>query len=238
MKVVVKAYSLFKDYIGEEVVLEFDDEITVEELLRILKEKYKMPENVQPIVIVNSTIVEGKYVLRENTVVHITPPFSGGSSEESVKISVRFIRENERVDLNELFEELRKVDPRSGALSVFIGFVKGVVDGNIVQELEYTAVEDAALLSMERIAREEAEKHGLRAVAIWHRVGRAKQGDITLIVASVADSRRKSMKAVEEIVERVKSEVPVFKLEKRSNGDYWIIGDGKRVPRLSRSRLE
>lgn len=152
-----------------------------------------------------------------------------------MKISVKLIREDEKIDFNELFNELRDVDPRSGALSAFIGFVKGVVEGNIVHELDYTAVEDAAVLSMEKIAREGAGKYNLRAVVIWHRVGKARQGDITLVVVAVADTRKNAMKAVEEIVERVKNEVPVFKLEKRSNGEYWIIGDGKRIPRLGRS---
>lgn len=152
-----------------------------------------------------------------------------------MKISVKFIHDDEKVDFNELFNELKSVDPGSGALSAFIGFVKGVVEGNVVYELEYTAVEDAAVLSMERIAREEAEKHDLKAVVIWHRVGKARQGDVTLVVVAVANTRRNAMKAVEEIVERVKSEVPVFKLEKRSNGEYWIIGEGKRILRPSRS---
>lgn len=33
------------------------------------------------------------------------------------------------------------------------------------------------------------------------------------------------------ILERVKAEPPIFKLEKRDDGEYYVIGEGRRVKR-------
>lgn len=231
MKVVIKAYSIFADYLGDELLLELEREVTVGELLSILKERYKMPAGIKPIVVINNSVVNEDYVIREGSVVHIAPPFSGGSSEKI--IDVRFLKPDEKVCFDELFSKLMNVSPACGALAVFVGFVKGEVEGKEVFELEYTAIEDAALAAIRRIAKEEADKYNVEAVAIWHRLGRARKGDVTLVIAAVSTTRSNAINAVHEMLERVKKEVPIFKLEKRSDGDFWIIGDGVRIRRMA-----
>ena len=46
-----------------------------------------------------------------------------------------------------------------------------------------------------------------------------------------ANNRVRAFEVLREVVERVKHEVPIFKLEIRSDGEFWVLGDGKRVKR-------
>lgn len=147
-------------------------------------------------------------------------------------IDVRILDKSEQLDLNSLVNTMLKLDEHCGAITLFIGLVKGLVEGDKkVYELEYTIVKNVALKIMEKIAREEAEKYKLSHVVIWHRIGSLKPGEVTIVIAVLAENRKSSFAAAEEILERVKSEVPIFKLEKRSDGEYWVIGSELRVKR-------
>lgn len=236
MRVIVRAYSVFRDYIGEEQVIELKHGKTVRDLLSALFERYHIPADVKPVVILNGKVVDEDCVIPEDSVVYITPQFSGGGADTNRDgdVVVRLVREDERLDFNDIVNWLTHKDPEAGAIAMFIGFVKGVVDGKEVFELDYTAVDDMALKTLEKIARESVRKYELKTALIMHRVGRVRRGDVTLIVAAVSTTRKYASRAVDEMVERIKHEVPIFKLEKRSDGEYWVIGDGNRIPRASK----
>ena len=140
------------------------------------------------------------------------------------------------IDVDKVVKEI--MDETSGvgggAIVSFIGYVKGVVNGKRVYELEYSVYEPYASKILDKIARETMEKYGLLAVRIYHRVGRLKPGEPTVYIIVAARDRGPAFEAAREILERVKREPPIFKLEKREDGDYWIIGDRERVKRLKK----
>ena len=117
-----------------------------------------------------------------------------------------------------------------GALCLFIGVVKGKVEGKEVKSLEYEAYEPYSDEVLNRIAEEE-EGGEIAEVRIYHSVGALRPGDISLIISVVGLSREAAIEKLGKVLERVKHEVPIFKLEKREDGDYWVIGDGKRERR-------
>lgn len=78
MRIIVKAYSIFSDFIGGEVEISLDRNITVGELLEYLRGSYGMPQEPKPVVLVNGEITGLDRVLRNGDVVYIAPPFSGG----------------------------------------------------------------------------------------------------------------------------------------------------------------
>jgi len=122
-----------------------------------------------------------------------------------------------------------------GGIASFLGTVKrSVEDGGRVEELVYENIRSAAEEAVKKIAEEEAMKWGLKGIAVIHRIGRLKPGEPTMLVAVAAASRKQAFPALEETVERVKSEVPIFKLERREDGDYWIVGERKRVKKGGR----
>ena len=120
-----------------------------------------------------------------------------------------------------------------GALVMFLGFVKGVVDGTEVKELVYEAHEVYASKKLKEIAESYKHTKGVIDVIIYHRIGNLKPGEPTVYIFVTATNRRIAFNVASEVLERVKREVPIFKLERRSNGEYWIIGNGKRVKRES-----
>ncbi len=140
---------------------------------------------------------------------------------------------SEKLDLNKLVEEIisKTAALGGGAIVLFVGYVKGKVGGSIVSELNYEAYEEHALAKMKKIVEEEGRKEGVLDIRVYHRVGSLKPGDITIYVAVSALNRKIAFETAAEVLERVKHEVPIFKLEKRNDGEYWVLGDGKRVPR-------
>ncbi len=123
-----------------------------------------------------------------------------------------------------------------GALVLFIGFVKGKINGSEVRELDYEAYEPYASQKLREIAEKYEQREGVLDVEIYHRVGNLKPGETTLYVIVAAKSRHQAFEAAREALEEVKHTVPIFKLEKRSDGEYWVIGDGKRVKRPGRMK--
>ncbi|MCS7128838.1 MAG: molybdenum cofactor biosynthesis protein MoaE [Desulfurococcaceae archaeon] len=144
------------------------------------------------------------------------------------------------VSLNDVVEELisKTAGTGAGALASFIGFVKGLVNGSSVIELEYTAYEPYASRKILEIAEEESLDEDVAGVYVVHRVGRLKPGEPTIYVFVAARSREKAFEKAKRILERVKMEVPIYKLERRSDGEYWVIGDGLRIPRGKLSDLK
>ncbi len=137
------------------------------------------------------------------------------------------------IDLNkELMEIARKTTQQGGgAIVLFMGYVKGRVDDTEVYELDYEAYEPYATRVLEEIARQAEEKDNVLEVRIYHRIGNLKPGEPTIYVIVASTTRKTAFKTAEEVLEQVKHKTPVFKLEKRSNGEYWVIGDGKRIKR-------
>ncbi|MEM2025164.1 MAG: molybdenum cofactor biosynthesis protein MoaE [Desulfurococcaceae archaeon] len=227
MKVLVKAYSVFRDSLGETLELEFEKPISIRDLLNFLKNSYRLPGNVKPVIIVSDRIVSEDHIIEGDSVIHIAPPFSGGSPLIDVKVLDRW----EKINFNDLFYKITHLDPELGALAAFIGFVKGRVGNADVYELEYSDIRETTLSQLEKIAKEEAEEHKLKAVILWHYTGPLKPGDLSIVIVAAAPTRSWALAAVSDIIERVKREVAIFKLERRSDGDYWVIGEGERYPK-------
>lgn len=149
------------------------------------------------------------------------------------EVVARLLRGKVDSAISGIFEKLREAGSSgAGALGIFVGVVKGEVAGKRVEKLVYTAYESLAQSRLEEIARSAATKYGLDAAYIYHATGELRPGDATVVIAAIAKSRKSALAAVGEMIERVKHEVPIFKLEVREDGEYWVVGDGERVPRL------
>jgi MoaE-MoaD fusion protein len=130
--------------------------------------------------------------------VALVPPVSGGGP-----VHVRVT--GAPLDLAALAAVVR--DPRAGAVVLFEGVTRAV------PELDYEAYAEMAHERIEAIAREELERHGLCAVAIEHRTGTVPLSEPSVIVAASAPHRGEAFAGARALIDRVKAEAPIWKVE-------------------------
>lgn len=98
-----------------------------------------------------------------------------------------------------------------GGHSIFLGQVRAdKIDGKEVGSIEYTAYEEMALEMMYTIRENMFAKYELTCMHVYHSLGSVKAGEISLFVFTSAPHRKAAIDACEEVVERIKSELPVW----------------------------
>lgn len=112
----------------------------------------------------------------------------------------------------------------AGAIVGFCGVVRDHDGGRDVRRLSYSAhpsAGDVVARIAERIA---AGADGVRALAVSHRVGDLAIGDEALVCAVAADHRGQAFDVCRALVEAVKAELPVWKLQVFADGDEEWVG--------------
>jgi molybdopterin synthase catalytic subunit len=103
-------------------------------------------------------------------------------------------------------------DPGAGAIVTFAGVTREV------SRLDYEAYPEMATRRIRLIVGECVEKHGLCAAGAEHRVGAVALGEPSVIVAVSAPHRAEAFAGASEIIDRIKAEVPIWKIEIDSDG--------------------
>ncbi len=132
-----------------------------------------------------------------------------------------------QLPLTEILKDSFKVkDPDIGALTFFIGVVRRDSRSREVKGLKLEAYEEVVLDSFKKIASQIREKHSVSDVRIHHVLGDLTPGDLIMLVLVSGCSRKSSLDALRETVERVKSEAPLWKKETLISGEsYWVEYD-------------
>jgi molybdopterin synthase catalytic subunit len=108
-----------------------------------------------------------------------------------------------------------------GAHSIFLGQVrKDVIDGQHVAAIEYTTYKEMALEKMHEIREEIFAKYPLTCMHIYHSLGTVKAGEISLFVFTSSAHRKEAIDACQEVVNRIKAELPVWGKEIFENETY------------------
>jgi MoaE-MoaD fusion protein len=163
------------------------------------------------VVAVNREYADADAPVKAGDEVALVPPVSGGAGP------VRHVRvTGEPLDLAALAAAVR--DPRAGAVVVFEGVTRDV------PELDYEAYAEMAQARIEAIAAEEAERHGLCAVAIEHRTGTVPLSEPSVIVAASAPHRGEAFAGARALIDRVKAEAPIWKVEVTPSGRERVEG--------------
>ena len=106
-----------------------------------------------------------------------------------------------------------------GGIATFTGVVRAD-DGVSALELEhYPGATEAALRTL---ADEAAERWGLAAVAITHRVGEMHPGDLVVFVGTAAAHRAAALESCAYLIDRLKTEAPFWKRETRGDQASWV----------------
>lgn len=108
-----------------------------------------------------------------------------------------------------------------GAHSIFLGQVRAdVIEGRPVSAIDYTAYEDMALEKAHAIREDIFQKYPLTCMHVHHSLGTVKAGEISLFVFTSSKHRKAAIAACEEVVERIKKELPVWGREVFEDASY------------------
>jgi molybdopterin synthase catalytic subunit len=152
--------------------------------------------------------------------VALIPPVSGGAVGTAAVRAVRVTAEP--LDVAALAAAVR--DPRAGAVVIFEGVTREV------PELDYEAYAEMALDKLRAIGEQEAARHGLCAVALEHRVGTVPLGEPSVVVAASAPHRGEAFAGARALIDRVKAEAPIWKVEVTEDGRRPVEGTLPPVP--------
>ena len=113
---------------------------------------------------------------------------------------------------------------RAGAIATFTGRVraKNSPDDDRTEALEFEKYEGVAADRMARIERELTEREGVFDVRMHHRVGVVADGEDIVFVVVLAGHRTEAFRTVEDGINRLKDEVPIFKKETTESEEFWV----------------
>jgi molybdopterin synthase catalytic subunit len=111
----------------------------------------------------------------------------------------------------------------AGAVVGFAGVIRDHDGGRTVTRLEYSAHPTARQTLADVVAEIAAHCHGVRAIAVSHRIGTLRIGDAALVAAVAADHRGAAFDTCELLVDTVKTRLPVWKHQFFADGsEEWV----------------
>ena len=114
-----------------------------------------------------------------------------------------------------------------GGIVTFLGIVRDAADdGKRVSALAYEAFEPMALREFEAIASEAQDRFGEVRIAIVHRVGEVRVGEISVAVLAAAAHRDAAFDACRYAIDQLKRRAPIWKQERYADGTaQWRAGE-------------
>jgi len=163
------------------------------------------------IVALNREYAAEDALIAESDEVALVPPVSGGETPVRLAEVV-----DAPLDVATVSAAVR--DPRAGAVVTFEGVTREVA------ALDYEAYTEMAAEKLRAIGEQEAARHGLCAVALVHRVGRVPRSEPSVIVAASAPHRGEAFAGARALIDRVKAEAPIWKVELSADGARRVEG--------------
>ena len=109
----------------------------------------------------------------------------------------------------------------SGCVVTYVGLIREQSRGKSVLTVEYQDVEGKAENRLREIASEIKQRWPVNNIAIYHRVGKLKVGDINLVVAVASAHRQEGFAASQYAIDQFKQELPTRKRETYKDGSVW-----------------
>jgi molybdopterin synthase catalytic subunit len=222
MRIRLLAFASAADALGAaELELDLDPGSRVSDLQQRLEREHPglIPLWPRLAVAVDGRIVRLEEALAEGVEVALLPPVSGGSGAGTPENAerVRTALVEGPIEIDRVVEGIS--GPGRGAVVVFLGTVRNQHAGQKVTQLTYSAYRPMARAALEAIAAGlEAAHEGLRA-AIVHRLGEVGVGEASVVIATASPHRAAAYEANRTALERLKTEVPIWKREHYAGGE-------------------
>lgn len=146
-------------------------------------------------------------------------------SEEELSDLIAIIeKQPEYHTLDSLIRHVRQnpLIEKAGAIGSFTGIVRQKAGDVETEVLEFESYKGMAEDRIGLIENELKEREGVLDVRIHHRVGMIHPGDDIVFIVVAASHRQQLFPALSDAIERVKAEVPIWKKEHTTAGDYWV----------------
>ena len=106
----------------------------------------------------------------------------------------------------------------SGCVATYVGLIRDNSRGKSVLSVEYSDPDGTAKMGLQQIIDEARNKWQLNEMAIYHRIGTLKVGDINLVVAIAAAHRGEGFAACQYAIDKFKEKLPTRKKETYLDG--------------------
>lgn len=139
---------------------------------------------------------------------------------------VNIVDNNADVSLSSLFQRIKRSHEieNCGAVVSFTGIVRGKIDeGETVKRLHFEAERTIVLKRLRKIRKQLLEKYEeVKDILLYHIIDDLVPSENIMFVLAASRHRKEGFQVVREAVERIKSEVPIWKKEVREEGSTWI----------------
>ncbi|GGN06689.1 molybdopterin synthase [Halarchaeum nitratireducens] len=118
----------------------------------------------------------------------------------------------------------RSADERfAGAIATFTGRVRAQenADDAPTEALSFETYAEVAAARLDDIRAALEAREGVHDVLLHHRTGRIEASEDIVFVVVLAGHRREAFRAVEDGIDRLKDEVPIFKKEVTIDEEFW-----------------
>lgn len=110
--------------------------------------------------------------------------------------------------------------PDCGGFASFEGLVRNTNHGRKVEQLDYEAYDTLALKEIKRICIAVFDKHKTKFIRVIHRKGSLRVGQTAVIIQVLSPHRAEAFAACQEIIDKIKKDVPIWKREIYSDNTY------------------
>lgn len=125
------------------------------------------------------------------------------------------------IDFQKEYESIKK--PKFGCILFFLGVSRNAPEDSHVKALEYFAYEEMSITKANALEATIKEKYPVGEIVIIHRLGMVPVTESSLLVLIASAHRKQMFEALEEIVDRIKKEIPIWKKAIYENGETkWL----------------
>ena len=108
-----------------------------------------------------------------------------------------------------------------GAILSFSGVTRDHFENKKVLQLSYECYAPMALKEMERIAIDLEKRYAKIRIALHHRLGDVRVGEVSVVISVSTPHRAQAYEASRYAIDTLKEQVPIFKKEMYEGGSLW-----------------
>jgi MoaE-MoaD fusion protein len=218
MKVLVRLFAILRESAGRSSLeLNLPDGATVADALERLSDEPGLASPLASMhlaVAVNRDYATQGTTLCDGDELALVPPVSGGAPRAAGAPHVRITES--RLSPESVADSV--ITDGTGAIVTFQGVTREV------DRLDYEAYREMAEERIRAILSECIRAHGLQAAAAEHRIGTVPLGEASVVVSVSSAHRDAAFAAAREAIDRIKSEVPIWKRELDGSKARWVEG--------------